>query len=61
MNFTDAFNKAAKNPVVKYAAIGAGVGLAAAALPVIGIFSGPLIGGAIGAYYGNKKNDGGPK
>ena len=61
MNFADAFNKVAKNPVVKYTAIGAGVGVLAAALPVIGIVSGPLIGGAVGAYYGNKKQNEGPK
>lgn len=33
---------------------GAGIGLSAAVLPVIGLISGPLIGGAYGAYKARK-------
>lgn len=53
MSLKDIFEKAAKNPIV----IGAGVGLAAAALPVIGIVSGPIIGGAAGFIYMKRKEN----
>lgn len=58
MNFADAFKKAANNPIAKGVAVGAGIGLVAAALPVIGIVSGPVIGAAIGGYVANKRNQG---
>lgn len=61
MNLSNIFAAAAKKfqeapPIAKGLVIGTGAGLAAAALPVIGIVSGPAIGAAIGGYIGYKKS-----